>query len=179
MKNNLNKIKRLTQNSDISERVGAAMFMRAKDIDLETASDADKGFVQWIMNNPLVPDQTMLALVATSDDVLANSTLPDPASNANASKQASNGGSSVFPNQASDNAVVVDGVDDEAIEQAVADNWSKVAEKYTSSVPTPFVPGVNPVAYIEPVEITSGKDHNPFLDKGVVEPKRRPDGQII
>lgn len=179
MKNDLNKIKKLNNSQDLISRIGVAMFMHARNLDLETATDDDKALVKWILSNPMSADQTMVALVATEADIIANSNIIEetvPVDNP-AKKPTDN----VVPIIPTSN-VNIDEVTDEIIEQAISKHWNTVANKYGGYI-TPLEPERHPAPVSESVTVIQGLPDNAFLEAerlpAHVKPATKPDGSIL
>lgn len=154
MGNNLKKIRGLTSNRELNDRIGVAMFMYARDMDLEGEETPEKSLARWAMANPMVADQMMTALVATDTEVIESSTEveADPASTTRTANpnvpQAIQG---YTPPEVS-----VEEVSDDVISASVEANWSKAAQRF--AVPAPVD---------EHVVVTNGDSGlNPFLAKG-------------
>jgi|SRR5215217_6006305 len=176
MKNDLNKIKKLSNNQELTNRVGVAMFMYARNLDLENASDGDKALVKWLLSNPMAADQTMVALVATETDVITNTTITEETVTPNI--PANNPNIPNIPNS----VVNLDEVSDEIIEQAVSNNWKLVANKY-GGYTLPLEPERLPSPVSESVKVVHGEPTNVFLENekpvNSVKPSTRSDGAVL
>ncbi|UDL16783.1 hypothetical protein SEA_ATUIN_90 [Arthrobacter phage Atuin] len=94
--------------------VEAAMLKHAQTVDLTVAGNS-KNLAIYVLKNPMLPEGSMIALVASDPTVLGAATM--------------NGDS-----------VVVDAVPDSAIQNAVAAKWSTVATKFTNTTSTSGAP---------------------------------------
>jgi hypothetical protein len=107
----LYKIGRLVASEKFNVRVEAAMLKYAQSLALGGTLTQEKNFAIWVLKNPMVPEISMIALVASDSAVTSAATIDD--------------------------GHVVDDtpVPDTAISNAVSAKWSLVATKYPVSTP--------------------------------------------
>lgn len=114
----LYKMGRLISSDKFVIRVEAAMLKHAQTIPLGGAATSEKNFATWVLKNPMQPESSMIALVASDPTVLSAAVM------------------------SSDGVVVeVDSVTDSSIQSAVSAKWSLVSSKFpvgaAAQAPTP------------------------------------------
>lgn len=106
----LYKVGRLANAGEFVERVSAAILLHAQGV-LTTASGNSKNFATYALLNPMVPELSMVALVASDTAVLSQVSLNGP-------------------------LAVLDNLTDADVKRVVAAKWGIVAAKYPTD-PTP------------------------------------------
>lgn len=114
----LYKIGRLVNTAPLVERVSAAMLLHAQSV-LGSAVGNAKNLAVYTLLNPMVPEYSMVALVASDTAVLAQTNLTGPVAD-------------------------VEALADAEVRRVVAAKWGTVAAKYPVD-PTPQAPAA-PVA---------------------------------
>jgi hypothetical protein len=110
----LYKMGRLVSSDKFVIRVEAAMLKHAQTVPLGGSATTEKNFAIWVLKNPMVPESSMNALVASDPSVLSAATI-------------------------SEDGVIVnsDSVPDSAIQSAVAAKWSLVSTKFPLAAAAP------------------------------------------
>lgn len=108
----LYKIGRLVASERFTIRVEAGMLKYAQSVTLGGTLTTEKNFAIWVLKNPMQPEISMIALVASDPTVLAAATIAE-------------------------DGIVVDDVPvpDSAINNAVSSKWSLVSTKFPVSNP--------------------------------------------
>jgi hypothetical protein len=107
MASDLYKMGRLVSSEKFVICVEAAMLKYAQSIALGGTATTEKNFATWVLKNPMQPENSMIALVASDATVLAAATL------------------------AADSIVVdTSNIPDSAISSAVSAKWSLVSTKF-------------------------------------------------
>jgi len=75
MPSNLLKYARARDDQDFGWRIAAAMMVRAQEIENDELSPASRAFTDWVLKNPMVPHERVIAFVSTSLVIAANVTI--------------------------------------------------------------------------------------------------------
>ena len=75
MPSNLLKYARARDDQDFGWRIAAAMMVRAQEIENDELSPASRSFTDWVLKNPMVPHERVIAFVSTSPVIAENVTI--------------------------------------------------------------------------------------------------------
>jgi hypothetical protein len=103
MPSNLLKYARARDDQDFGWRIAAAMMVRAQDIETDDLPPASRAFTDWVLKNPMVPHERVIAFVSTSPVIAEHVTIES-------------------------GTVSTAGVPDEDIQTVVNEVWDRVAE---------------------------------------------------
>lgn len=110
----LYKMGRLISSDKFIIRVEAAMLKHAQTIPLGGSATTEKNFAMWVLKNPMQPENSMIALVASDPAVLSAAVV------------------------SADGVVVdVENVTDSSIQSAVSAKWSLVSSKFPIQAAAP------------------------------------------
>lgn len=104
------KYARARDDQNFGWRISAAMMVRAQEIESWDLSESSRAFTDWVLKNPMVPHERMIAFVSTSPAIAANVSVES-------------------------GAVSTEGVPDDDIQFVVNQVWDKVADSLAAGVP--------------------------------------------
>ncbi|WP_422389946.1 hypothetical protein [Arthrobacter sp. N1] len=105
------KYARSRDDQSFTWRIAAAMMVRAREIEFYELVPSERQLVDWTLDNPMVPNGTMVNFVSTTPTIAANVTIT------------ANG------------AVSTEGIPDDDIQYVVNTVWPKVAASLFESKP--------------------------------------------
>lgn len=75
MPSNLLKYARARDDQDFGWRIAAAMMVHAQELDTQELAPPSRAFTDWVLKNPMVPHERVIAFVSTSPSIAANVTV--------------------------------------------------------------------------------------------------------